>query len=71
MVEMQYVQSSHVECIGYDADAMELHVRFLKNAALYVYLGVPQTLYEQMLNAASVGEFLNAEIKNVYPFDRR
>lgn len=71
MVEMQYVQSSNVECVGYDADAMELYVRFLNNPTLYVYLGVPQTLYEQLRNATSVGGFLITEIKDVYPFDRR
>ena len=71
MVEMQYVQSRSVECVGYDTDAMELHVRFLSGPTIYAYLGVPEALFEQLLGASSIGVFVNTEIKNVYPFDRR
>lgn len=71
MVEMQNVQSSNVESVGYDANAMELHVRFLSGPTVYAYHGVPEVLFEQLLSAPSKGGFVNTQIKNVYTFDRR
>lgn len=70
MPEMQFVDSSNVEQLGYDADRMELHVLF-KNGALYVYSDVPAPVFEDLLVAPSVGSFLNREIKNVYSYARQ
>jgi len=70
MVDMQYVESSNVEQIGYDADAMELHVTFKKGSITYVYEAVPKELYEALLAAASIGSFLNREIKPVFSFHK-
>jgi hypothetical protein len=71
MVEMNYVQSSNVECIGYDPESMELHVRFLNSALTYVYLNVPQQVFDEMMYAPSKGSYLSQCIKNVYPFEKR
>ena len=65
MVEMNYVDSSNIEAIGYDADLQELHVRFL-GSGLYVYKNVPSDVFDQIMNAESKGSFLNREIKPVY-----
>ena len=71
MVEMHYVQSSNVECVGYDPEFMELHVRFLSSAITYVYLNVPQQVFDEMMAAPSKGIYLNQCVKNVYPFEKR
>lgn len=71
MVEMHYVQSNNVECVGYDPDTMELHVRFLSSAITYVYLNVPQQVFDEVLAAPSKGSYLNQSVKYVYPFERR
>lgn len=71
MVEMNYVQSSNVECVGYDPEFMELHIRFVDSAPTYVYLGVPQQVFDEMMAAPSKGSFLNQCVKNVYPFEKR
>ena len=71
MVEMNYVQSTHVECVGYDPEFMELHVRFLSSAITYVYLDVPQQVFDEMMAAPSKGIYLNQCVKNVYRFEKR
>ncbi len=70
MVEMQFVESSNIEQVGYDADSMELHIQF-KNSGLYVYLEVPLAIYESLMNADSKGSFFNREIKKVFRFEKR
>lgn len=67
MPEMQYVDSSNVDQIGYDEEQMELHVVF-RDASHYVYQAVPLDLFEQLLASPSKGSFLNREIKNVYNY---
>lgn len=58
MPEMIYVDSSNIEAIGYDDDAQELHVQFLCSA-YYIYSGVPRFVFDDLMNAASKGSFLN------------
>lgn len=67
-VEMVPVQSSNVECVGYDDGAAELHVRFLTSATTYVYQGVPPDLHEALMAAVSKGTFMNTVIKPGYSF---
>jgi len=73
MPEMNFVDSSNVEQIGYDdtLPVSELHVKFKNGETVYVYLGVPSSLFEELKHAVSVGSFLNREIKNIYPFEKR
>lgn len=67
MTEMHYVDSSGVDQLGYDPDAMELHVVF-KGGAHYVYVNVPPGVYQELLDAASKGAYVNHEIRNTYSF---
>jgi len=69
MPDMIYVDSSNVEAVGYDDSAEELHVRFLSGDT-YVYHGVPDEIFDGMLNASSKGSYLNREIKGVYQFTK-
>lgn len=68
--EMNYVDSSHIEAIGYLPDTLELFVQF-KDGGIYVYLNVPPELYEEFMMAGSKGIFLNQCIKNVFSFEKR
>jgi hypothetical protein len=65
--EMDWVDSSNIEQIGYDAGAMELWVRFV-GGATYVYTEVPPSTYEELMSADSKGSYLNREIKPNYTF---
>lgn len=66
MVDMVAVRSSNIESIGYDTEAQELHVRFLRMPGVYVYPGVPESLYQDLLSARSKGKFFHRYIRRVY-----
>jgi KTSC domain len=66
MPEMHYVDSSNIEAIGYDPSSLELHVRFLKSGATYVYYGVEEWVFQEFMRADSKGTYLNSNIKGRY-----
>jgi hypothetical protein len=66
-MERTPVTSSNISSIGYDADSQTLEVEF-KNGAIYQYSGLPYGEYEGIMGADSKGKYLNANIKNRYPF---
>jgi hypothetical protein len=66
MPEMIFVQSSNVEAIGYDAAAVELHVRFVKTGITYVYYAVEEWRFQELMQSDSKGIYLNANIKPHY-----
>ena len=66
MVEMLSVQSSNIQAVGYDCG--NLLVDF-HNGRRYVYHGVSPELFHALLNAPSVGKFLDQYIKQ-YPCER-
>ena len=68
MPEMQYVDSSNVEAIGYELDSQELYVRFVKSGRTYVYYGVEPWVYEEFLQSESKGNYLNTRIKDTFPY---
>jgi hypothetical protein len=63
--EMQYVQSSGIEMIGYDAEVQQLHITY-KKSGTYVYASVSPSVWEQLLAAPSKGTFVNTFIKPAY-----
>lgn len=67
--EMQMVDSSNVEAVGYDADNGAIYVRFLSGDT-YVYFGPDQGTFEELLNADSVGGYLNRVIKPNYEYSK-
>lgn len=67
--DMQTVSSSNIVELGYDSESQNVYVRFL-SGSLYVYKGVPQNEYEGLLNAPSIGAYLNRNYKNIYPYER-
>lgn len=66
--EMQWVDSSNVERIGYVNETKELHVQFASGPITYIYLDVPESTFEELLVAPSKGSYLNREIKPNYQF---
>lgn len=61
-MKRQYVSSSNIASIGYDADNMVLEVEFL-NGSIYQYYDVPQIIYDGLMAADSHGKYLAAYIK--------
>ncbi len=63
------VSSTNIISMGYDAAAETLEVEF-NSGSIYQYYNVNQAMYEQLLTSPSKGQFLNAYIKNAYPYSR-
>lgn len=70
MPDMEFVDSSNIEAIGFDPDSQELHVRFLKSGETYVYYGVEEWVFQEFLQADSKGTYLNANIKYRYQYGK-
>lgn len=66
MPEMQFVESSAIEMIGYDEAEALLCVMY-KGGATYGYEDVSLFEYEQLLASDSKGSYINAMIKPVHP----
>jgi hypothetical protein len=56
------VDSSSVRAVGYDPATFELEVEF-HNGRRYRYQQVPIAAYRLLLQAPSIGEFINQQIK--------
>lgn len=63
------VVSSNLVSAGYDESTQTLEVEF-SSGMVYQYFNVEPSLYEQFLQAASKGAFLNTYIRSAYPFSR-
>lgn len=70
MPKMEFVDSSNIEAIGYDSDNQELHVRFLKSGETYVYYGVDEWVFQEVMQADSKGAYLNNNIKERYQYGK-
>ncbi len=66
-MQRQFVTSSNVRSVGYDAEALVLEVEF-HNGGVYAYSGVPPSVYHGLISASSVGGYLAQHIKDHYPF---
>jgi hypothetical protein len=60
------VMSSNLRSVGYSADSQVLEIEF-NAGTVYQYVGVSQTVYEELLNAASLGRYFSSQIKDAYP----
>jgi hypothetical protein len=69
---MNLVESSNIAALQHDPINLTMIVAF-KNGTFYLYQGVPQDLYDQILKADSVGSAFNKLIKanaDRYPYQR-
>jgi hypothetical protein len=60
--EMQAVDSSSIEAVGYDSEDREIYVRFL-DGRTYAYSDTDKSTFEELLSADSVGSYFNHVIK--------
>jgi hypothetical protein len=64
------VQSSNLASVGYDPQSLTLEVEF-RNGSAYQYFGVPEYIYEGLINAGSKGAYFDQNIKRGgYSFSR-
>ena len=62
------VFSSMVSEVGYDSDAKEMLVTWVKSRRTTAYEGVPEDVADACSRAPSVGQYINTQIKGFYPF---
>lgn len=62
-------KSSSIAAVGYDTESNELEIQF-KSGGLYRYKKVPQHIFENMLNATSIGHYFHVNIKDFYEFTK-
>jgi hypothetical protein len=66
-IELVPVVSTYVARVGYASESRQLHVEFLKGS-YYIYDGVPEQEYQQLLHAPSIGRYLNEHVKKHYAY---
>ncbi len=64
-MEMIPVSSSNIAFIGFDVSQNILVIEF-NNGSAYEYYGVPQYVFEELLNAVSKGQYANQNIYKNY-----
>lgn len=64
-MERQHVSSSNISSIGYDSSSSVLEIEFL-SGGIYQYFGVPETEYNNLMNASSIGSYFAQNIKDKY-----
>lgn len=69
MSEMEYVDSSNIESIGFDPEASILQVQF-KGGSIYQYENVPAEVFEEFKAADSKGTYLSRNIKGIYAYTK-
>lgn len=63
------VESSTLATIAYDRIRELLQLEF-NSRALYQFFGVPATVHEALLRAASKGSYFNQAIRGKFPYRR-
>ncbi len=69
--ELQDVESTLIKEIGYDADSQVLTVVMVQSGDVYEYQGVPQAVYDGLMQAESKGSYFVKNIKGKYSFSKK
>jgi hypothetical protein len=70
IAEVVPVDSSWVSTVQYDAKTKALRLT-LDDGSVYTYYNVPESLYQRIITASSVGKIINSVIKTgFFPFVR-
>ncbi|NUN14265.1 MAG: KTSC domain-containing protein [Myxococcales bacterium] len=68
-MEKRLVQSSNLTAVGYDPKTQTLEVEF-QHGGVYQYRNVPETVYDELLNSPSKGQFFYYNIRGAFPYYR-
>lgn len=66
-MDLHTVESEMVHAAGYDDAESELEVVFT-NGRTYRYKEVPRRIYEELMRAASKGEYMRASVMGTYDY---
>ena len=65
MIAMHPVTSSNIAEIGFDENTSVLYIRF-NNGQLYSYDDVPESVYNDLQSAPSIGRYFYQNIRDLY-----
>lgn len=65
-MERRPVESSCIASVGYDPESFELELEY-RNGRIYRYEQVPPAAFRLLLQAPSIGEYVNRVIKPRFP----
>lgn len=65
----QLVRSSNIRSIGYDQEKLILEIEF-HSGGIYQYFEVPETIFNELMRAASHGSYFHRYIKNRYRYSK-
>ncbi len=69
-MQRQPVVSSLLRSVGYDPASSVLEVELIEPGHVYEYFDVPYSVFEELMNADSLGSYFNEFIKDLYPYRR-
>jgi hypothetical protein len=61
------MESTTLATVGYDKNLKRLQLEFCSRA-VYLYFGVPASVFEALLDAPSKGRYFNGAIRGHYPY---
>ena len=64
------VNSSNIKSVGFDPMTDTLEIEF-GNGDVWQYKGVPEAIYQEMMEAASIGKYFYANIKNQFDAEKQ
>ena len=62
-------QSTAIKSFDYDAEYQTLRIVF-GNGSIYKYSDVPESIYKELKETSSVGQYFNSQIRDKFGFDR-
>ena len=68
-MKRESVSSTNISELGYDENRRVLEVLF-HGGSVYQYFDVPPQIYNELRQASSVGQYINANIKGYFRYAR-
>lgn len=69
MIEMNPVESSNIQAVGYDQDKEVLVIDF-NSGTTYEYKNVPFDIFQGLMDADSVGSYFHKNVRTTYEYSK-
>jgi hypothetical protein len=68
-VDRRPVESTLIRSVGYDPAASILEIELAESNKIYAYYDVPYSVYEELMDARSLGSYFNEHIRDMYSYE--
>lgn len=69
-MQRQFVESSMMRSVGYDAKERILEIEFKKSGGIYHYYKVEEVVFKELLEAESLGRYFLDNVQDLYAYGR-